>query len=39
VISVQRNGSEFINPGPQTILKAGDLLWIVGDPDQFDKMK
>ena len=39
VISVQRDDNEFINPGPTTVLKAGDLLWIVGDPAQFDKMK
>ena len=39
VISVQRGDSEFINPNPSTILQAGDLLWIVGDPAQFDKMK
>ena len=39
VISVQRGDSEFINPNPNTILQAGDLLWIVGDPAQFDKMK
>ncbi len=39
VISVQRGDSEFINPNPTTVLQAGDLLWIVGDPAQFDKMK
>ncbi|MDE7345270.1 MAG: cation:proton antiporter [Muribaculaceae bacterium] len=39
VLSVQRGEGEFINPRPDTILKAGDLLWIVGDPTQFDKMK
>ncbi len=39
VISVQRGNSEFINPSPSTVLQAGDLLWIVGDPAQFDKMK
>ncbi len=39
VISGQRGDSEFISPGLQTVLQAGDLLWIVGDPAQFDKMK
>ncbi|MDE6854889.1 MAG: TrkA C-terminal domain-containing protein, partial [Muribaculaceae bacterium] len=39
VISVQRGEDEFINPRPDTVLHAGDLLWIVGDPTQFDKMK
>lgn len=39
VVSVQRGESEFIEPTPSTVLQAGDLLWIVGDPTQFDKMK
>lgn len=39
VISVQRGDREFIIPNPSTVLKADDLLWIVGDPAQFDKMK
>ena len=39
VLSVQSGNGEFINPRPDTILHAGDLLWIVGDPSQFDKMK
>lgn len=39
VVSVQRGDDEFIAPSPNTVLHAGDLLWIVGDPAQFDKMK
>lgn len=39
VVSVQRGENEFINPSPNTILEAGDLLWVVGDPNQFYKMK
>lgn len=39
VVSVQRGEKEFANPSPQTVLQAGDRLWIVGDPAQFDKMK
>ncbi|MDE5585398.1 MAG: TrkA C-terminal domain-containing protein, partial [Muribaculaceae bacterium] len=39
VLSVQRGDGEFINPRPDTVLQSGDLLWIVGDPAQFDKMK
>ncbi len=40
VISVQRgDSSEFITPTPTTVLEPGDLLWVVGDPSQFDKMK
>ncbi|MDE5840186.1 MAG: TrkA C-terminal domain-containing protein, partial [Muribaculaceae bacterium] len=38
VLLVQRGDKEF-NPTPNTVLEAGDLLWIVGDPSQFDKMK
>ena len=38
VLLVQRGDMEF-NPTPDTVLEAGDLLWIVGDPSQFDKMK
>lgn len=38
VLLVQRGDTEF-NPTPNTVLEAGDLLWIVGDPSQFDKMK
>ena len=39
VLSVQRGEGEFITPRPDTVLHAGDLLWIVGDPNEFDKMK
>ncbi len=38
VLLVQRGNVE-LNPTPDTVLEAGDLLWIVGDPAQFDKMK
>lgn len=38
VVSVQRR-EEFINPTPSLVLEAGDRLWVVGDPTQFDKMK
>lgn len=39
VVSVQRGEDGFINPTPETVLEAGDLLWVVGDPSQFDRMK
>lgn len=39
VVSIQRGESEYLDPTPTTVLQAGDLLWIVGDPTQFDKMK
>ena len=39
VVSVQRGEDTFINPSPDTVLEAGDRLWVVGDPKEFDKMK
>lgn len=39
VVSIQRDAAEYIDPTSSTVLQAGDLLWIVGDPSQFDKMK
>lgn len=39
VVSVQRGDNEFINPSPDMMLEAGDLLWVVGDPKQYNKMK
>ncbi|MCM1491321.1 MAG: cation:proton antiporter [Muribaculum sp.] len=39
IVSVQRGDNEFINPSPDTVLEAGDLLWVVGDPKEFEKMK
>ncbi len=39
VVSVQRGENHFINPSPDTVLEAGDLLWVVGDATQFDRMK
>lgn len=39
VVSVQRGDNEFINPSPDITLEAGDLLWVVGDPKQYNKMK
>ena len=39
IVSVQRGEQEFLNPSPTTVLRPGDLLWLVGDPTQFDRMK
>ncbi len=39
IVSVQRGEDEFINPSPEMILESGDLLWVVGDPKAFIKMK
>lgn len=39
IVKIQRGEDEFIHPAPQTVLCAGDIIWVVGDPDFFDKMK
>ena len=39
IVSVQRGEDDFIDPSPDMELVAGDLLWVVGDPKEFDKMK
>ena len=39
IVSVQRGEDDFIDPSPDMGLVAGDLLWVVGDPKEFDKMK
>lgn len=39
IVKVQRGDEQFIHPTPETFLRAGDVVWLVGDPDYFDKMK
>ncbi|HBC21588.1 MAG TPA: sodium:proton antiporter [Porphyromonadaceae bacterium] len=39
IVKVQRADGEFVNPQPDTVLHAGDLIWVVGDESQFKKMK
>lgn len=39
IVSVQRGDEGFIDPKPDMVLEAGDLLWVVGDPKEFVKMK
>lgn len=38
IVKVQR-GEEFHGPGPNLTLEAGDVVWVVGDPHYFDKLK
>lgn len=38
IVKVQRDGEEFIQPSPDTVLRAGDTIWAVGDPDQLTRM-
>lgn len=39
IVKVQRGEAEYHHPTPDTILRAGDVVWVVGDPEYFDKMK
>lgn len=39
IVKVQREDDEFENPGPTTILREGDIVWVVGDPARIDSMK
>lgn len=38
LVKVQR-GEEFLMPEPSMVLVPGDVVWVVGDPTQFVKMK
>lgn len=39
IVKVQRTEDEFLQPDRDTILRPGDIIWVVGDPEYFDKMK
>lgn len=39
IVKVQRGEDLYIQPTPETFLRAGDVIWLVGDPEYFDKMK
>ncbi len=39
IVKVQRGDNLFVQPTPDTILQAGDTIWVVGDPGQFSRMK
>lgn len=38
IVKIKR-GDEFLQPLPSLVLKPGDILWVVGDPDYADAMK
>lgn len=38
LLKVQR-GDDYFTPSPDTILEPGDIIWVVGDPTQFKRMK
>ncbi len=39
IVKVQREDDEFENPGPSTVLRAGDIVWAVGDSSRIVTMK
>lgn len=39
IVKVQRGEDEFEQPGPSTILREGDIVWVVGDDSRLDLMK
>lgn len=39
LVKVFREGEGYLQPAPGLTLNAGDVVWLVGDPSQFDKMK
>lgn len=39
IVKIYRDGEGYQQPEPDTVLQAGDVLWVVGDPKQFDRMK
>ena len=39
LVAVQRNEDDYISPTPGLVFRAGDILWIVGDPKQLAPLK
>ena len=39
IVKVERGDNEFVQPERDTVLQPGDVIWVVGDPSQFDRMK
>lgn len=39
IVKVQRGEDVFEQPGADTVLKEGDIVWAVGDPEKMDLMK
>lgn len=39
ILKVQRGDDVFEQPGPDTVLREGDIVWVVGDPDKMEEMK
>lgn len=39
IVKVQHGEDVFEQPGPKTILRPGDIIWVVGDASRIDLMK
>lgn len=39
IVKIHRGEDTFISPSPTVVLRPGDTIWVVGDPDQFKRMK
>ncbi|MDE6577989.1 MAG: cation:proton antiporter [Muribaculaceae bacterium] len=39
IVKVQRDDNEFEQPGANTVLREGDIIWVVGDASRIDEMK
>ena len=39
IVKIQHGEDDFIQPTPDVVLHAGDIIWVVGDPSQFNRMK
>ena len=39
IVKVQRGEDVFEQPGADTVLKEGDIIWVVGDPEKMEEMK
>ncbi|MDE5808338.1 MAG: cation:proton antiporter [Muribaculaceae bacterium] len=39
IVKIQRGENDFVHPTPDVVLNSGDIIWVVGDPAQFNRMK
>ena len=39
LVAVQRGENDYLSPTPDLTFRAGDILWIVGDPEQLHALK
>lgn len=39
IVKIQRGEDNYLAPTPDTVLRADDTIWVVGDPTQFPRMK